>query len=45
MGLTLQFNDEAQQELLNAIKYYEGKQSGLGRRFNEVVNQTIKNII
>ena len=45
MALTLQFNDEARAELLNAIDYYEDKQKGLGRRFNEVVNQTINNIL
>lgn len=45
MGLTLQFNSEAQAELLQAIDYYEDKQKGLGRRFNEVVNQTINNIL
>jgi len=45
MGLTLQFNNEAREELLNAIDYYEDKQKGLGRRFNEVVNQTMTNIL
>ena len=45
MALTLQFSDEARQELLGAIDYYEDKQKGLGLRFNKVVNQTINNIV
>jgi plasmid stabilization system protein ParE len=45
MALTLQFSDEARQELLSAIDYYEDKQKGLGLRFNKVVNQTINNIV
>lgn len=45
MALTIQFNKEARQELLNAIDYYESKQKGLGLHFNTTVNQTISKIL
>lgn len=45
MALTIQFNQEAQQELLNAIDYYEDKQKGLGSHFNTTINQTIHKIL
>ncbi len=44
MALTVQFNQEAQKELLDAIDYYENKQKGLGLHFNTIVSQTINKI-
>jgi hypothetical protein len=39
--VTIRFVDEARREFLDAVSYYEGAQSGLGKRFKEEVNRCV----
>ena len=39
--MTILFVEEAQREFLEAISYYEGEQSGLGKRFKDEVERSL----
>lgn len=40
--MTVRFVEEAQQEFLDAISFYEEARAGLGRRFKEQVDRSVR---
>lgn len=40
--MTIRFVEEAQRELLDAIAHYEGARAGLGRRFKDEADRSIR---
>ncbi|MBK6340327.1 MAG: hypothetical protein IPF63_12300 [Bacteroidetes bacterium] len=43
-AFTVDFQSRFYDDVANAVKYYESRQAGLGKRFNKTVIQTLKSI-